>query len=342
MDLSSQPLVSIVTPVYNGERYLAECIESVVAQTYEHWEYLILNNCSTDRTLEIAEHYARMDSRIRIHTNAEHLPQFQNWNHALREISPKSKYCKEVHADDWLFLECITAMVRLAEANPSVGIVGSYRLAGHWIKSDGLPHPSTVVPGREACRSFLLGGPYVFGSPTSNLRRADLIRHRPAVYDDSHLIADIGSCLDALQHSDFGFVHQVLTYTRVHKDSVTSTVADRLGTIYLGLFHLLIQYGPKYLTREEYANCLRNNIRRYNTFLVYNAFRRRGREFWKYHKKGREKLGYPISFAELVGVLLHSFIDHSLNPRRVMQSIECLAREIMASMTSGRPSRKEH
>ncbi|HWG97207.1 MAG TPA: glycosyltransferase, partial [Nitrospira sp.] len=56
------PLVSIVTPVYNGEKYLAECIESILAQTFPRWDYTIVNNCSTDRSLEIAECYAQKDS----------------------------------------------------------------------------------------------------------------------------------------------------------------------------------------------------------------------------------------------------------------------------------------
>ena len=52
------PLVSVVTPVYNGETYLAACIESVLSQSYSNWEYVIVNNCSTDRTLDIASDYA--------------------------------------------------------------------------------------------------------------------------------------------------------------------------------------------------------------------------------------------------------------------------------------------
>jgi len=59
MNFHEPPLVSIVTPVYNGEPYLAECIESVLAQTYPNWEYIIQNNCSTDRTLEIASEYGK-------------------------------------------------------------------------------------------------------------------------------------------------------------------------------------------------------------------------------------------------------------------------------------------
>src|SRR2546422_5043747 len=130
MSVDSQPLVSVVTPVYNGEKYLAECIESVLAQTYQSWEYIIINNCSTDRSLEIAQSYAEKDARIRIHNNQEFVGREANENIAFRQITPESKYCKMVHADDWLFPECLMKMVELAEANPSVGIVGAYGLHG--------------------------------------------------------------------------------------------------------------------------------------------------------------------------------------------------------------------
>ena len=94
--LTSQPLVNVVTPVYNGEKFLSECIESVLAQTYQNWEYIIVNNCSTDNTSKIAEDYAGKDSRIHVHNNKKFLPIVQNFNNALRKISKDSKYCKEV------------------------------------------------------------------------------------------------------------------------------------------------------------------------------------------------------------------------------------------------------
>jgi glycosyltransferase involved in cell wall biosynthesis len=122
---ASQPLVSIVTPVYNGEKYLAECIESVLRQTYENWEYLIADNCSTDRSLEIARQYAARDSRLHVFENSEFVPAIENWNRALRHISQKSKYSKEIHADDMLLPECIERMVATAEAHPTAGVVSS-------------------------------------------------------------------------------------------------------------------------------------------------------------------------------------------------------------------------
>ena len=194
MAVKSQPLVSVVTPLYNAEEYLADCIKSILAQTYDHWEYVIVNNCSTDRSLEIAQYYTHQDTRIRLHDNDEFLNQMQNWNHALRQISAESKYCKVVHADDWLFPECIARMVELAEANPSVGIVGAYRLDEKWVNLDGLPYPSMVVPGREICRLTLLGDLYVFGSPTSLLIRSDFIRNREAFYDEHIVQADKKVC----------------------------------------------------------------------------------------------------------------------------------------------------
>src|SRR4030067_1311700 len=117
MNNTHDPLVSVVTPVYNGEKYLAECIESVSAQTYKNWEYARVNNCSTDRTREIAERYASMDNRINVYTYEEFVDVIQSHNRALRLISPHSKYCKVVEADDWLFPECVERMVELAELN---------------------------------------------------------------------------------------------------------------------------------------------------------------------------------------------------------------------------------
>src|SRR5256885_10350008 len=112
---ATKPVVSVVTPVYNGAEYLVECIKSVINQPYENWEYVIVDNCSTDGTLEIARNYEALDSRIRVVTPNMFVGLVESGNRSLRKISPESKYTKVLHADDWLFPECLERMVELSE-----------------------------------------------------------------------------------------------------------------------------------------------------------------------------------------------------------------------------------
>jgi glycosyltransferase involved in cell wall biosynthesis len=323
MDLQEQPLVSVVTPLYNTEKYLAQCIESVLAQTYENWEYVIVNNCSTDRSLEIAQHYAQRDARIRVYCNDEFLKQFQNWNHAMRQISPESKYCKVVHADDWLFPECLARMVELAEAHSSVGIVSAYRLDETRVNLDGLPYSSTVTPGREICRLSLLGdlSLHVFGSPTSLLIRSGIIRSREAFYDESVIHADMEVCFDILQDYDFGFVHQVLSFTRRHNESVTS-FTNMFNTRYLARFIVFLRYGPVYLSEEEYKKRLEQRLENYHRFLAKSAFDLKGREFWNLHRNELKKLGYPLSVPRLIKALFLQLLDFKEVTRSVRHAMK--------------------
>ena len=289
------PLVSVLTPVFNGERYLRECIESVLAQTYTSWEYVIVDNCSTDGSGRIAREYAERDPRIRVITNDHHVGVIQNHNIAFRQTSPEAKYCKVVQADDRLFPRCLEEMVAVAEAHPSVAIVSSYVLHGRRVEMDGLPWPSTIVPGRDICRWSLLGNGYVFGSPTSLLIRADFVRRRPAFFDESTIHADEEVCYEILREADFGFVHQVLTFTRIHDEDLTmSSYSRRLNTYLAGNIRVLQRYGSLYLDPDEYADRFAARLDKYYLYLANNLF---GRDaaFWSYHLRALEGLGLPLN-----------------------------------------------
>ena len=307
---NESPLVSIVTPVYNGETYLDKCIESVCAQTYPNWEYIIVDNRSTDRTREIAENYVHKDPRIRIHVNETFLPLMQNWNHALRQVSDSSKYCKVVHADDWLFPDCVSSMVNLAENNPSVGIVSSYRIEEDHVSLDRLPYPSTVIPGRTVARWKLLEGRYLFGSPTSLLYRSNLVRARKSFYNEDNLHADTEVCFDLLRGTDFGFYHQVLTFTRRHNEAVTST-SRRLNTFMPAELLILKKYGMDYLDVNEFNDAMRAYTKRYYRFLAGNILqliKRRDwtqfHEIWSYHLASMNGIGHHINYARVAGVAI--------------------------------------
>ena len=291
----------MVTPVFNGAAHLEECVESVLAQTYPSWEYLIVDNCSTDGTSEIACRYAAQDRRIRAVTNDRFLEVIQNWNRALTQISPASSYCKVVHADDVLTHDCLERMVALAREHPSVGIVSAYRLNGTTVDLDGvIPWGCAVVSGREVCRLTLLGGGYVFGSPSSLLIRSDLIRSRERFYNEDNLHADTEVCFEILQSADLGFVHEVLTYTRRHARSMTSRSA-KLSTNITGWLRVMTTYGPVYLTEPEYERRLTWLLRRYAWFLTKSLLRGRFRDqrFREHHGATLELLRRSVTAAQI-------------------------------------------
>jgi glycosyltransferase involved in cell wall biosynthesis len=321
MDTQSQPLVSIVTPVYNDAAFLAECIESVMAQTYQNWDYTIVNNCSTDGSAEIARQYAAKDPRIRVHDNHEFLRAVPNHNFALKQISPQSKYCKIVFSDDWIYPQCIAQMVELAEKHPSIGIVGAYGLEGHKVVWSGLPYPSTIVSGRDICRILFLDDLYVFGTGTSVLYRSDLVRNRDPFYNEANLHADMEVCVALLKACDFGFVHQILTFKRVWRGSI-STFTDDIYTLMAGRFHALVTYGASFLSPTEFAACLDRHLAEYYNFLAVSLMRaHRTDKFWEFHKKQLNETGVGFSRTRLARATLKRLSRALINPNETIERL---------------------
>lgn len=307
------PLVSVATPVYNGEKYLAECIESVLAQTYRHWDYTIINNRSTDRSLEIAESYAQKDSRIRVCTNASFVGPLENYNNCFSGISPHSKYCKVVSADDWLFPDCIEEMVRLGEAHPTVAIIGCYQQSAESVRWKGLPIETEVIAGKEVCRASLLHDLDVFGSSTSIMHRSDLVRQNTPFYPHILPHADTSSCFRYLQSHDFGFVHKILCVERVHSDQVSSGAARIGAGSIAGLDHLLT-YGPLCLNTGEFEAQKRKAFSNYYRWLGGCVLKLHGTEFWRYHMAMLRELGHPIQWARVARATVEEIIDELRRP----------------------------
>lgn len=334
IDNSAQPLVSVITPVYNGAEFLSECIESVLAQTYQNWEYTIVDNCSTDGTAEIARRYAAQDSRIRLHENQQFLRAIPNHNNAFRQISQQSKYCKVVFGDDWIFPECLEKMVAAAERHPSIGIVGAYAIEGTKVAWTGLAYPSDFVPGRQICRRHLLEHLSVFGSATSVLYRADLLRSRDAVYNEDNIHADTEACFDLLRTSDFGFVHQVLTATRVREKSLTAMSHD-LWTPYSGTLYILKSYGREYLNDEEFQFCWTSHVAEYYRFLGKHYLKGRDKKFWDFHKTKLNEMAGGYSRVRLASGVIQSVVDLLLEPKEMLGKVFKRRRSFVESASAG-------
>src|SRR5215470_19548306 len=106
------PIVSICIPTYNGAKYLPDCLDSVLAQTHSDFEVVIVDDCSSDETVEIANDYARHDSRVRVSVNDTNLGLVGNWNRSV-QLS-HGEWIKFVFQDDRISPDCLRRMLAVA------------------------------------------------------------------------------------------------------------------------------------------------------------------------------------------------------------------------------------
>jgi glycosyltransferase involved in cell wall biosynthesis len=115
---ANRPTVSIGMPVFNGEKYLGQALDSILSQTYSDFELVISDNASTDSTQQICRAYAAIDNRIRYYRNQRNLGAPRNFNHAF-ELS-RGKYFKWAAYDDLLASEYLKKCVGMLENDASI------------------------------------------------------------------------------------------------------------------------------------------------------------------------------------------------------------------------------
>jgi glycosyltransferase involved in cell wall biosynthesis len=330
MNLSSEPLVSVVTPFYNGAEYLRECLSSVLAQSYRNFEYLLIDNHSKDGASEIAREFAERDSRVRVIQPPTFLPQIDNFNFALSQASPQAAYVKMVAGDDWLFTECLQQMVALARENPRVAIVSSHRQRGPNVDGYGIPPQSNVVSGREVCRLHLLKGVFLFGSPTTVMYRADVVRARKPFFQPGRHHPDTDAAFEILADQEFGFVHQVLTFSRTQAESEMGSRRFFVPEA-LDRFLSVAQYGPRYLTAAEQRRTLRQATRWEYSVLAQGLLVKQlsgdNDDFWQYHRKGIESVGQRIRPELLAAGLARVAARSLLSPLTTVRNLRRLTKK---------------
>jgi glycosyltransferase involved in cell wall biosynthesis len=201
------PLISVLLTSYNRERYLAESIESVLRQTLMDFELVISDNCSTDRSLEIARDYAASDQRIRVSVNDRNVGQFQNRRRAA-ELA-RGEYLKYHDSDDVMYPHCLAVMVDALQAAPTAAFALSG--AGAW---PGGPAPMLVTPRLAYEREFLGSGMFQLG-PAAALFRTDAFR-RLGGFPDAGAASDYLFWLKSCAVVDVLLVSADLFYYRWH------------------------------------------------------------------------------------------------------------------------------
>ena len=187
-DQPQAPVVSVAVPVYNGERFLEESVESILAQTYQDFELILCDNASTDRTEEICRRFMERDGRVRYHRQARNVGASRNWNKAF--ALSRGRFFKWHADDDLLDPHYLERLVSILESDPGcvmahprtvlIDASGSPRscyldeIASDsddpaerlrvWLRpSDGLCNPLFGLMRREIAAKTDLDPPYVSG-----------------------------------------------------------------------------------------------------------------------------------------------------------------------------------
>ena len=122
-------LITIAVAVYNAEKYLRDCMDSVVNQTYQNLEIICVNDCSTDKSLEILEEYAAKDRRIKIITNSQNSGLGVTRNVGID--AAHGEYVLFIDSDDWLDLTaCEKLLSKAKENNSDIVFFSAYLVNG--------------------------------------------------------------------------------------------------------------------------------------------------------------------------------------------------------------------
>jgi glycosyltransferase involved in cell wall biosynthesis len=229
------PLVSICIPTFNAEKYLKECLESVISQTLTDFEILIVDNQSTDQTLEIVKSYAEHDSRFRIIVNEHNIGAINNFNRCAELAN--GEWIKYVHADDLIAPDCLEKLLSAKQPNSDLiccrrnflfesGVsekTKKYYLSILSDRSiDSLFPNSTDISAQDFCKATLENiGFNIVGEPVAVLVNRNMF-YRYGTFN-RHIInkCDVELWTRIAIHTGVTYVPQALATHRVHSDSMT-------------------------------------------------------------------------------------------------------------------------
>ncbi|PSH68121.1 hypothetical protein CU102_14415 [Phyllobacterium brassicacearum] len=238
-----EPLVAVITPTYNGARYLADTMESVQQQTWPNIIHVVLDNNSRDETPEIVKRYSKKRVPVMYFRNDTPLAQRDNWNKAFSLAPLEAEYVRLLCDDDTIYRHSIEKMVQLAGTDPTIGVVGS-RDDGH-LKDFRWPESRQIFDGREALAKALLGEGVIM--PVQMMWRKAVADQRQPLFDDyiEGGAFDMDTVFDLLTRSKFGFIHETLGFTRAHSNSVSNLVyGEKSHSNTRDHFDLFLKYGP--------------------------------------------------------------------------------------------------
>ena len=235
--------VSVCIPVYNCKDFIGIAIESVLKQTYEKYELLIIDNQSTDGTWEEICEYQRKNPKIRVLRNSTNIGAMRNWNKVLEES--RFDYIKILPADDVLYPDCLEKQVKILqdEKNDNVVMVNSFSdiidNSGKKLFNRNTSGWNGITSGMSAIKSNISKGANIIGEPGLVLLRKQIARKVGGFDDEFGYVIDLDYWVRMLLHGDLYTIPETLSAFRISKNSWSTTIRKNQARDFKGFINKL-------------------------------------------------------------------------------------------------------
>lgn len=250
--------ISVCIPVFNGEEFLREAIDSVLSQSYTDFEVVIVDNQSTDSTIQIIESYT--DPRIKLFRNDSNIGMIPNWNRALELAT--GTYIKILPADDLLMPGCLAAQVEILEkdVNQSVSLVcGRRKIIDHTGKvlfTRGFTTKETRVSGTDAINRVIRSGGNAIGEGGAVMFRRDILKKTGYISDAIFYLLDLDLWFRILLHGDLHALPQEVSAFRISGSSASVKVVKKQKEDYFNFIKKIYNSEPYKLSWFNYRTGL--------------------------------------------------------------------------------------
>ncbi len=207
------PLVTVLLPVYNAEKYLAEAVESILTQTFRDYELLIINDGSTDRSAEIIRSF--QDKRVRLVTNETNLKLIATLNKGI-ELA-RGKYIVRMDADDISLPERLQKQVDFMETHPEVGVCGT------WFAPLGRSGRIVQYPENDESIRIMMLYQTPFCHPSVILRKEVIEKNKISYSSNFIHCEDYELWARLSSHTRFANIPEALLQYRLHENSISAS-----------------------------------------------------------------------------------------------------------------------
>ncbi|MHD0317363.1 glycosyltransferase family 2 protein [Fusobacterium sp. THCT1E2] len=227
-------LVSIVMPVFNGEKYLKEAIESILEQTYTDFEFLIINDGSTDNSLNIIKEYQNIDKRICLINNEKNKGIVYSLNKGLLES--KGKYILRMDCDDISFFNRLERQILFMEKNRHIGISGT------WVK---INKNGKYREYKNKIKFSAIKAGLIFNNmlvhPTFIIRKEFFKKYDLSYNKEFNGCEDYGILIDGIKYFQIEILPEVLFEYRINEIGITQVLNKKLKEKYINLKRIYIK-----------------------------------------------------------------------------------------------------